>query len=253
MSEKIANTFTFHGNAEVKALEDEIVRRQTEDKNEGNNEIAAIKRILFGLQDSDSFDADQRMGAHWVHLLPSDGKLVFLSKQCAVAPLQDFITVHAAKIDPKVVVQMDYEGNTPTLIGSRFTAIDDDGDIVYGKAEEELDCWFCDEDDVDALMADLESDGIANPSVMSFQQLDDLKRDCMLLALDDFKAFSGRPGFVPGDPDAEAADLADTGDEDLERAFMTAMSEKLEELRALVEEEEKAKGQDPAAGDPSIT
>ena len=48
MSEKITITFSFYGNEKIKNLENEIIQRFQNDRLQGNDEMTAVKRILFG-------------------------------------------------------------------------------------------------------------------------------------------------------------------------------------------------------------
>lgn len=192
MSEKIVNTFTFYGNEQVKVLEQELIQRFLQDKSQGNDEMTAVKRILFGLSQDDDFDAYEMIGAHWAWHFGSTKKFELESGQCGLDKLQDHITLHAAKIDPNVVVQMDYSGEIPELIGTRITCIGNDGVVLATQAEEQLNHWFCDEDDIAETITELEEHGNVDPAVMTYQDLHQMINDLRVSAISNFNAISGK-------------------------------------------------------------
>jgi hypothetical protein len=189
MSEKITNTFTFYGNAQIKGLESELIERFQKDRASGHNEMTAVKRLLFGLAEEAPFEYFERIGSHWAWYFGSELKFELESKQCALEELQDYITACAATLDPDVIVQMDYIGNTPEIVGTRFTCLDSEGGLVSEYAKEELNCLFCDEDDIEEL---LENKGNSDVTVMSYQELDELVLNLKESALHDFNAASNR-------------------------------------------------------------
>jgi hypothetical protein len=125
MARILANRLVLHGNKSIKKLEKEIfVRFNKDSKKFGQNRNSqGIKKILFGLNDGDEFDWEKEVGAPWGYFQLRDGKdpIVFISPYSAVAPLQDYITLHAAKLDPKVIVQLEYEDISGAVIGTRLT------------------------------------------------------------------------------------------------------------------------------------
>ena len=172
MSEKITNTFKFYGNQAVLALEKEIARRLHEDRTSGNDAYTAVQRILFGIADSAAFNSFELTGADWSWYFGNGENFELESKQCSLEALQDHITRCVANIDPLVIVQMDFIGNTPQLIGTRFTGFDPQLGVFSNESKEDLNYFFCDESDVDDLAEEFEEDGRDSSSIMSFQDLD---------------------------------------------------------------------------------
>lgn len=133
MARILANRIVLHGNKRIKRLEKEIFSRFYKDSKKfgQNRNSQGIKRILFGLNDGDEFDWEKEVGAPWGYFQLRDGKdpIVFISPYSAVAPLQDYITLHAAKIDPKVVVQLEYEDISGSIIGTRLTTYSSENSI----------------------------------------------------------------------------------------------------------------------------
>jgi hypothetical protein len=202
MSEKITNTFIFYGNEKIDDLEQEMIKRFQHDQAQGNDEMTAVKRILFGLQQDADFNNFAQLGADWACYFGSTKRFELESKQCGVVKLQDHITRCAAKIDPDVVVQMDYVGNTPTLIGTRFSCLSTTGEIIATTSEEYLNCSFCDEVDVDDLIAELEENGEDDIEVMSYQSLKNLIATQKESASYEFNKVSGKDPIEVEDEDS---------------------------------------------------
>ena len=190
MSEKITNTYTFYGNENIKALELEMIKRFQHDRVQGNDEMTSVKRILFGLSQDDGFNDYEKTGSDLAYYFESADGFELESRQSALKALQDHITLCASTVDPDVIVKMNYVGNTPTVIGTRITCIDHSGKVLSITCDQELDCIFCDEDDVIELTNQLESDGYKNPNVMSYQDLKQFIEDLEEFAITDFNAIS---------------------------------------------------------------
>ena len=188
MTEKITSTFTFHGNQAVLNLEKEIIRRFKDDYDKGNNRYTSVTRLLYGMSESAEFDSYQLLGAYQCWYFGSTDKFEVETATCPPTKMHDYVTEHAAKIDPEVVVQMDYRGATPQLVGTRFACIGNDAELIIGESERELDYNWCDEDDVD----DLIKDGEDPNNIMSFQELDELIEQMKYVAQDEFSSEGGR-------------------------------------------------------------
>jgi len=188
MSEKITSTFTFHGNQAILDLEKEIIRRFKDDFDKGNNRYTSVTRLLYGMSESAEFDGYQLLGAYQCWYFGSTDKFEVETATCPPTKMHDYITAHAAKIDPEVVVQMDYIGFTPQLVGTRFACIGDDAELITGGSERELDYHWCDEVDVD----DLIEEGEDPDNIMSFQELDELIDRVEYEAQDEFSSAGGR-------------------------------------------------------------
>jgi hypothetical protein len=195
VSEKITNSFKFYGNQAVLALENEIARRLHADRISDNDPDTAVQRILFGLSSSESFDSFVMTGADCSWYFGDGDKFELESKQCSLEALQDHITRCAATIDPLIVVQMDFIGNTPQLIGTRFTGFDSQNGVISACCEEEMNYTFCDESDVDDLLEEFEEDGRDISSIMSFQELDERIAQLRENAHQEFINYSGREYF----------------------------------------------------------
>jgi len=192
MSEKITNTFTFYGNNEIYELEREIIKRFKQDREQGTDELTSVKRIFFGLEQKDDFNSLHKTGSHWTRYFGSTKKFELESNEYSLKQLQDHITRHATKIDPDVVIQMEYSDETFTLIGSRFTGISKNGDLLSSVFEQELNYFFCDENDIEITKEELEENGDHDTEVMSHQSLNKLMDLLNQRAKNDFCIISGR-------------------------------------------------------------
>jgi hypothetical protein len=125
MARILANRIVLHGNKSIKKLEKEIFNRFNKDSKKfgQDRKNQGIKRILFGLNDSDEFNWEKEIGAPWGYFQMRDGKdpIVFISPYSAVDALQNYITLYSAKLDSKVVVQLEYEDISGAVIGTRLT------------------------------------------------------------------------------------------------------------------------------------
>lgn len=121
----IANKITLHGNLAVQDLEAQIRARFLFDSKKKRNRDAAIKRIFFGLDDDSDFDWVEKTGSHWGYFDNRENipQLFFISGHPALRKLAEHIAIHAAKLDPKVVVQLDYDDSDGVVIGTSLSAV----------------------------------------------------------------------------------------------------------------------------------
>jgi len=187
MSEKITSTFTIYGNQAVLDLGKEIIRRFKEDYDKGSNKYTSVPRILYGMKETEEFDGYELLGAYQCWYFGSTDQFKVETATCPPIKLHDHITEHAAKIDPEVVVQMDYIGNTPEQVGTRFVCISEDGELISGESERELNYYFCDEADVDSIVEEGEDPN----NIMTYQELDSLIEMTKYEAQDEFRLSDG--------------------------------------------------------------
>ena len=132
----LSNIVSLHGSTAIKKLESEIIKRFYTDGNKSNsNRDTAIKRILFGIDEASEFDWVGLVGAQWIYAYPRRDKLEFISRNSSAKKLADHIAFHASKVDPNVVVQLDYFDSEGDLIGTKFSTCNSDGQIVAAEAE----------------------------------------------------------------------------------------------------------------------
>lgn len=125
MARILANRIVLHGNKSIKKLDKEIFTRFYKDSKKfgEDRKSQGIKRILFGLSDSDEFNWEEKVGSDWAYFQKrEEGAIVFVGPSPPLLALQNHITLHAAKLDPNVVIQLEYEDLSGAVIGTRLTA-----------------------------------------------------------------------------------------------------------------------------------
>jgi hypothetical protein len=133
----LANRINLHGNHQILDLQKQILNRFLKDIDQKNNSDTAVKRIFFGLNEDSEFDWTEKTGADWTYFqLRYENPLIFISGFPTIKKLQDYITICASKIDPNVVVQLDYEDSGGVLIGTRLTTYLDDSEVESFEEEE---------------------------------------------------------------------------------------------------------------------
>ena len=133
----LSNIVSLHGSKAIKRLESEIIKRfYTDGKKSNSNRDTAIKRILFGVDEASEFDWVGLVGALWIYAYPRRDKLEFISRNSSAKKLADHIALYASKVDPNVVVQLDYFDSEGDLIGTKFSTCNSDGQIVAAEAEQ---------------------------------------------------------------------------------------------------------------------
>lgn len=129
MANFVTNRIRLIGNEAIQQLAQEINRRFSEDQKKNNfqTDTTSVGRILYGLEGDEAYLADE-MNAKWVH---PDGPfaewepLRLISGWRPVTEIQDHILWYAAKLDPKVIVYMEYDDEMPNFIGARYVLLDD--------------------------------------------------------------------------------------------------------------------------------
>ena len=133
----IANRINLHGNPQIKDLEQQILNRFLKDIKQNKNSDTAVKRIFFGVDEDSHFDWTEKTGTPWTHFQLRDRRpLLFISRFPPVKKLQDHITICASKIDPNVLVQLDYEDISGVVIGTRLTTYLDKYEVLSFEEEE---------------------------------------------------------------------------------------------------------------------
>lgn len=162
MANLVTNRIRLIGNRSITDLAKEINRRFSIDfeKNDSEIDSTIVGRILYGFED-DRAHLSNQIAAKWVYvnaLLEEWEDLRLVSGNWSVKEIQDHILVHAAKIDPKVVVFMEYSDEMPNFVGARYVLLDND-EIQSFEAEFDFThCNVVDDDELeDALEENLSS------------------------------------------------------------------------------------------------
>ncbi len=171
------------GNATVMATVKEIQERflAREKTKKIFKDTTAVGVILFGNSETSDENSYDQIGVKWVYAndLESDGELGFVSAWSPVIGLQDHIQSHLAKIDPQVVMVMNYDDEGPEFFGARLTLMNN-GELV--AFEDEIDTSgyaFASEDEVEEEQHRLDEENSDNSiEVVSWSELADYKTQC---------------------------------------------------------------------------
>jgi hypothetical protein len=128
MANFVKNHIRLIGNEAIENLAKEINRRLIKEleKNDYEIDITVIGKILYGY-DGDNAKLSKEIRAKWVH---PDGRigdsdpLNLVSGWWPVKEIQDHILRCAAKVDPKVIVYMEYDDEMPNFVGARYVLLD---------------------------------------------------------------------------------------------------------------------------------
>jgi len=136
MARIIANHIVLHGNQEIKNLEQKIYDRFYADYKKKPKSKNAVQRILFGLDENAEFNFEEKIGTFWTYFEPrAKNQIIFISPYPSISKLQEHITFYAAKIDPKVVVQLEYDDAPGAIIGTRLTTYTESKGILTFKSQ----------------------------------------------------------------------------------------------------------------------
>jgi hypothetical protein len=138
MANFVNNRIRLIGNKAIEQLSEEINRRFTKDYSENGcqSDNSIVGRVLYGYDDEEAYLQDE-IEAKWAHLDgPMDDwePLRLISGWKPLFEIQDHILWYAIKIDPKVIVYMEYDDEMPNFVGARY-ALFDDGQIQSFESE----------------------------------------------------------------------------------------------------------------------
>jgi hypothetical protein len=128
MANLVTNRIRLIGNRAIADLAKEINRRFAIDYERNNSEIDStiVGRVLYGYEDDRALLTNQ-IAAKWVYvnaLLEDWEPLRLVSGNWPVKEIQNHILLHASKIDPKVIVYMEYDDEMPNFVGARYVLFD---------------------------------------------------------------------------------------------------------------------------------
>ncbi|MBT8607976.1 hypothetical protein G6656_06740 [Polynucleobacter paneuropaeus] len=196
MSEKVTSTFSFYGNQAIHDLKNEIIKRFDEDLIIGNNAATSVLRILYGLDKKKLKDPVwanlENIGVHYCSYSQAKDELQIESSRVQPDELQNFITKHAAKLDPNVAVLMKYLGDSYDLVGTRITCLNEKGDIFAEVFEEVLEYQFCHDDEYEEKLAEIQSFGYGSRDLNTFEWLHEYIHDNGQFVLGTFNAYTNR-------------------------------------------------------------
>lgn len=190
MRDAVDNIITLIGNEQISWLEKEIYGRIWEEhvKNDAYYDYTSVGKVLYGRSVDQAKLGEEEVSSDWICLSEGfdGGDLRFDS--CGIPPykLQDYILMHAAKLDPKVIVGMVYEHENEYFVGARYVALKD-GAIC--SCEERLETYnyrVVDEDELEDLIEELKEDE-SNDVAISRDDYWELKQEQRRVAFRDIK------------------------------------------------------------------
>lgn len=191
MANFVTNRIRLIGNGAIKQLTQEINRRFTEDIKNNNYETdtASVGRILFGYEGDKAYLSDE-MSAKWVH---PDGPfddwepLRLISGWRPVTEIQDHILWYASKLDPKVIVYMEYEDEMPNFVGARYVLLDDSEIQSFESELDTSNIGVVSEDEVDDYI-EKNKDTKKFEKIISWEELWDLLYQQQINAFKEMKS-----------------------------------------------------------------
>ena len=113
-------TIKLVGNESVQNLEKEIISRFKADGVDDENTIA---RILYGIEKADPKSIMEKIGCDWLTLDVENEKVNLTTGEQLPIHLLEHIAIHASKLDPKVIVSIDFEDEDFEIWGNTSIAM----------------------------------------------------------------------------------------------------------------------------------
>ncbi len=192
MANFVTNRIRLIGNESIKQLAVEINKRFTEDckKNGYQTDTTSVGRILYGDEGDKAYLSDE-MDAKWVHLdgpMDDSEPLRLISGWRPVTEIQDHILLYAAKLDPKVIVYMEYDDEMPNFVGARYILLDDDEIIEFHHEFDTSEYTVVMEDDVESTKEELRNEDQDDSKVIWWEDLWGLLNDQKVKSLNEMKS-----------------------------------------------------------------
>jgi len=158
--------FAMIGNKSIDDLAKEMMKRIHEDNkiNTGYADTSRVGRIFYGLEGDEAHLSYEVVGAKWIHDDHDYDGLSFVGGWDPVRGFQDHILKYASMLDPKLIVLMEYEDESPNFVGARYVLMKD-GQIT--EYEYELDMT----DTLVTVESDLEDAKAENEETKEFEQI----------------------------------------------------------------------------------
>ena len=131
MENKVANfvkcRFVLIGNKSIDDLVVEMKARISADR-EIHSEYAdtsRVGRLFYGLEGQQAILGYEESGAKWIHDDQDYDGIGFVGGWDPVRGFQDHLLKYASKLDPKLIVFMEYEDESPNYVGARYVTMKD--------------------------------------------------------------------------------------------------------------------------------
>jgi hypothetical protein len=193
MANFVTNRIRLIGNSNIENLSNEIARRINEDieKSGDRQDLGLVERVFYGQKQSDINWCFNNIGSKWICAGHDSGDIdehVFSSGWTPVFKFQDYLLKHAAKIDPKVVIQLNYDDEMPNFVGSRYVLLDGNNVKEFHSELDTSNYTVVMEDEVDETKEALREEGEDDSLVIWWEDLWDLLREQNKIALNRMQA-----------------------------------------------------------------
>lgn len=178
--------FALIGNKEIDGLVKEIFSRLDADRKNHDKyaDVSRVGRVFYGLKADQAVLGQAEIGAKWIHDDHDYDGLGFVAGWDPAMGFQDHLLTYASKIDPKVIVLMEYEDESPNFVGARYVVMKD-GNIAEYESYLDLTTTSVvfDDDFEDALIENKATKEYVE--VIKWEDLYSKINDCRLIAFDD--------------------------------------------------------------------
>jgi uncharacterized protein (UPF0248 family) len=192
MANFVTNRIKFFGHQQIDHLVLEIKKRIREDMSRTNEmqDLSLVERIFYGEDHNDIEWSNNNIGGKWIYTTQDgdDDELVFVTGWAPAFRFQDHLLKCVSKIDPKVVVRLDYDDEMPNFVGARYVLFDK-GEIVEFHNELDTDEYtVVMEDDVESTKEELREQDEDDSNVIHWGDLWSFLNDQKRLSLDEMKS-----------------------------------------------------------------
>ncbi|MBT8594362.1 hypothetical protein G6672_02575 [Polynucleobacter paneuropaeus] len=190
MRDAVDNIITLIGNKKIDWLEKEMHERiwAEHTKNDSYYDYTSVGKTLYGRLDDEARLGEKDISSDWICLAEGfdGGDLRFDS--CGIPPykLQDYILMHAAKLDPKVIIGMVYQHENDYFVGARYVSFKDGAICSCEERLETYDYRVVHEYELDEVAEELKSDE-SDDTLITRDEYWELKQLQSKIALQDLK------------------------------------------------------------------
>jgi hypothetical protein len=130
--------FAFIGNKAIEDLVKEIKKRIIDDMeiHDSYSDTSRVGRIFYGLEGQDAVLGHEAIRSKWIHDDQDYDGIGFVGGWDPVRGFQDHLLKYACQLDPKLIVLMEYEDESPNFVGARYVLMKDG---IISEYESELD------------------------------------------------------------------------------------------------------------------
>ena len=192
MANFVTNRIQFFGNEKIDELCKEIDRRIREDKlqTEKYQDLSLVERIFYGQEHSDINWCYENIGGKWIY---ADGngdesEFHFVTGWRPAFGFQDHLLRHAAKLDPNVVICLDYDDEMPNFVGARYVLLNEGRIDSFHEEADTSEYTVVMEDDVEDKKQELRDNDEDDSKVIWWQDLWEILHNEKMAALEQMQS-----------------------------------------------------------------